>query len=70
MASNPHPHPPEYCIARAEECERLAEQAVSPENKAIFLDLAQRWRKIAGEAESGSFTPADNRKPSSRASHC
>jgi hypothetical protein len=29
----------------------MAEIALSAENKAIFLDLAQRWRKLAADAE-------------------
>jgi hypothetical protein len=70
LASKTPPHTPEHCIARAEECERMAEAAINAENKAIFLDLAQRWRKLAGEAESESFTPAGNRITNRRPSHC
>ena len=69
MASQ-DPHSPEYCTARAEQCERMAEAAAIAENKVIFLELAQRWRKLAGEAESQSFKPTGDKKPSTRPSHC
>jgi hypothetical protein len=48
----------------------MAEAATNAENKAIFLDLAQRWRKLAGEAEGESFTPTGNRITNRRPSHC
>lgn len=43
----PAPNSPEYCLARAEECERLAEQTTMAVNKEIFLNLAHRWRTLA-----------------------
>jgi len=43
--------------ARAEECERLAAQAVSPETREIMTYLAHRWRTLAAEGETGT-TPA------------
>jgi hypothetical protein len=48
----------------------MAVTALSAGNKAIFLDLAQRWRTLAGEAESGSFKPIGNRFVTPRPSHC
>jgi hypothetical protein len=46
----PAPRTSEYCLFRATDCERLAEQAVTTENKAILLELAERWRKLAAES--------------------
>lgn len=48
----------------------MAETAASSENKAIFLNLASRWHKLAGEAESKSYKPIGDRKPSPGPSHC
>jgi len=60
------PHPPEYCIDRALECERSAEAAVDAGNKAIFIDLARRWRMLAADADDESFALVGKSKPSSR----
>jgi len=35
--------------AHAEECERLAAAAISPENRAMMIILAHRWRALAAE---------------------
>ena len=40
-------HSKEYCLERAAVCERLAEQAISDENRRILLELAARWRALA-----------------------
>lgn len=43
------PQSREHCLAQAAECERLAKQAATDENKQIFLELANRWRKLADD---------------------
>jgi hypothetical protein len=48
---------PEYCLERAVECARMAEQSAFQENKAIFLDLAERWRALAHDRGKTSFNP-------------
>jgi hypothetical protein len=42
-----NPHAPGYCLERAVSCERLAETAMSEENRKILLSLAARWRALA-----------------------
>jgi hypothetical protein len=37
--------------ARAEECRRAAEQAISPEDREGWLRLAAQWEKLATAAE-------------------
>jgi hypothetical protein len=50
MPSKPtDPHAAEICFARAADCERLAEEATTAGKKAILLDLARRWRDLAGD---------------------
>lgn len=51
MASAKPSHSPDYCVARAEEAERLAAGTIIPANQAILLDLAKRWRALAAEHE-------------------
>lgn len=46
---------PELCLARAAECERLAAQAGMQVTKDIYLDLARRWRTLAGDG--AAFEP-------------
>jgi hypothetical protein len=46
MRSKPQ-HSKEYCLERAAACERLAEQAISDENRKILLELARRWHVLA-----------------------
>jgi hypothetical protein len=48
------PHTAEYCLARAFECDQKAEQTMDPKNKAIFFDLANRWRTLAQESKDGT----------------
>jgi len=47
----------DYCWARVEESERMAAKACDPQNKAIFFDLAARWRRLAEESKSDAFKP-------------
>lgn len=51
MADGKSPHTPEYCLARAVQCEELAQQTKIPATKATFLDIAKRWRTLAAESE-------------------
>jgi hypothetical protein len=64
MASGGPFQTPAQCIARAVECERRAKTAIGAENKALFLELAQRWRK------QETYTPIGHRKVSPQPSHC
>jgi hypothetical protein len=57
MVERPSPHNSEYCLYRAIECEQQAEQAVDAKNRAIYLDLASRWRLLASETGESSFQP-------------
>ena len=53
----------EYCWARVEESERMAAAASDPENKAIFSELANRWRRLAQESGSAAFKPIGDNRP-------
>ena len=50
---------PSYCRARADECERLAAKALSPDTREIMTYLALRWRELAehDETEKKPFKP-------------
>jgi hypothetical protein len=48
------PHTSAECLARAMQCERLAEQTTFAPNKATLLDIAKRWRALAAEREQPS----------------
>jgi hypothetical protein len=54
VAQDTEPHGYEYCLSRAIECEQSAKEAGDARNKAIFLDLATRWRALAEDSKSGS----------------
>jgi hypothetical protein len=41
----------EYCLARGEESERMAAEAVDEKNKAIFQESANRWRRLARDTD-------------------
>jgi len=53
----------EHCLARAAECERLAEQAATAENKQVFLELAGRWRTLAVEDLRPVSLPSSGMRP-------
>jgi hypothetical protein len=57
MVERPSPHSSEYCLYRAIECEQNAEKAADAKNRAIYLDLASRWRLLATESGDMSFVP-------------
>jgi hypothetical protein len=38
---------PEYCLARAEQCENLASQTSFESTRLTFLMLAEQWRALA-----------------------
>jgi hypothetical protein len=42
-----------YYLERATECERLAQEAVTEENREILLKLAARWCGFAAEKTEG-----------------
>ena len=56
----------EYCWTRAEDSERLAAEAKDPLNKAIFSDLASRWRRLAEESKGDALKPIGGRPSSAR----
>jgi hypothetical protein len=37
---------------RAADCERIAETALDPSNRAVMLELTARWRSIANESDA------------------
>lgn len=41
----------EYYLERVAECERLAREAATEENRQILLRLATRWRALAAEQD-------------------
>lgn len=47
----------EYCRARAQDSELMAVKANDPQNKAIFHDLANRWRRLAEESKGDALKP-------------
>ena len=53
----------DYCWARVEESERMAAKAKDPQNKAIFSDLADRWRRLAEESKSDALRPIGGKPP-------
>ena len=48
------------CLERAESCEAFAETALNSESRAIFLDLAKRWRILAGKPFTPKSEPAEH----------
>jgi hypothetical protein len=48
----------EYCRACADDCESIADQVRFAPTKAQFLDLMNRWKKLAERSEhkDNSFT--------------
>jgi hypothetical protein len=40
------------CRARAKECVEAADRAADPESKLVLLDLARRWLRHAGQADT------------------
>ena len=52
LMSAPSPKTPHDYRARADECERLAAGATSPEVREIMLYAARRWRGLADEDEA------------------
>jgi hypothetical protein len=45
------PHTADYYLERAAECERLADETITQENRRVLLELAARWRGLAAEAD-------------------
>jgi hypothetical protein len=41
----------ERCLAKAQECERLAAQARDPVAKYTYNDIARQWREIAEQIQ-------------------
>jgi hypothetical protein len=41
----------------AETCDRLARQVESKAHRASLIDIANKWRKLAEEAENKAFNP-------------
>jgi hypothetical protein len=53
----------EYCWARVEESERMAAEAIDPKRKALFEELATRWRRLGEESKSGALKRVGGRPP-------
>ncbi|HTW51696.1 MAG TPA: hypothetical protein VME45_07360 [Stellaceae bacterium] len=53
----------EYCLARADENERLAAKAEDARNKAMLQELANRWRRLAADSRSDAFKPVGGQRP-------
>jgi hypothetical protein len=45
----PESQTPEYCLARAEQCENFASQSSFELTREKFLQLAKQWRALAAE---------------------
>ena len=45
------PGDPNECRKHAENCKKLAERAVIPEQRERFLGLASQWERLASELE-------------------
>jgi hypothetical protein len=43
-------------LAKAEECERLAERTLDPEAKQQLAELARQWRGMAKQIEQMNFS--------------
>jgi hypothetical protein len=50
-STNKHPQSADYYLERAAECERLADEVMTEENREILRELAARWRALAAKAE-------------------
>jgi hypothetical protein len=44
----------EEYVKRADECLREAGACIAESNRAIFMDVAAKWRMLAKEAEAGA----------------
>jgi hypothetical protein len=52
---------PEYCLARAEQCEGMASQTVLEPTRWVFLQLAAQWRALSAQADlRGLLSPFEN----------
>lgn len=51
-------HTPEYCLARAAQCETLAAQTPNRQSQITFLHLARRWRALGSNNYRGSRVPS------------
>jgi hypothetical protein len=49
----------EYCLTRAAQCEKMAAQTATAANRAILLDSAKHWRRLATQTEQPSFRRED-----------
>jgi hypothetical protein len=57
-------HTAEHCLDQAAECYEKAAQCNDPNNKAIFLDLAKQWRKLARFSQARTpFNPVGETRP-------
>ncbi|HVI33666.1 hypothetical protein [Phenylobacterium sp.] len=52
----------ERYLAQADAVARLAVRAESPAEKAVYLSIAEGWRKLAGEAMRNERQEADRRE--------
>jgi hypothetical protein len=52
----------EYCLARAEDAQRMAAEMADEKNKAILQELAIRWRRLAKESDGDALKPIGPRR--------
>ena len=50
--AEPHAATSQECQQRAAECLRLVRTALDPTNKALLLEMAQAWIKLAEEQQA------------------
>lgn len=41
----------------------MAAEAIDPKRKAVFEELASRWRRLAEESKGGALKPVGGRPP-------
>ena len=49
----------DQCRQYAAECVRVAQQLRDPTDKAMLLDMAEMWRRLAERAEHDAMADAD-----------
>jgi hypothetical protein len=60
---------PNLCRVRAEAARRDAEEAVDPDIREQWLDLARQWDRLADDGRQPDAKPADGRRAAARTGH-
>jgi len=64
--------PAEHFMRHAAECKSMAQLAHDPESRAVWIGMAERWRRCAELARQQSATqarPSRHRRPAKTWSH-